>query len=34
MKSILATDVDQLVSSGKWRNGKDESMEGMLPAGQ
>ena len=30
LESILATNVDQLVSSGKWRNGKDESMEGML----
>ena len=30
LKSILATDVDQLVSSGEWRNGIHESMEGML----
>lgn len=30
LESILATDVDQLVSSGKWRNGKNESIKGML----
>ncbi|MDE3743301.1 YybH family protein [Maribacter polysaccharolyticus] len=30
LESILATDVDQLVSSGKWRKGKKESMKGML----
>ena len=30
LKSILTADVDQLVSSGEWRNGKDESMKGML----
>lgn len=30
LKSILTTDVDQLVSSGKWRKGKNESMKGML----
>jgi len=27
---ILTTDVDQLVSSGTWRNDKSESMNGML----
>ena len=27
---ILTTDVDQLVSSGTWRNDKNESMKGML----
>lgn len=30
LESILATDVDQLVSSGKWRRGKKQSMDGML----
>jgi ketosteroid isomerase-like protein len=30
LESILTTDVDQLVSSGRWRNGKNESIEGML----
>jgi uncharacterized protein (TIGR02246 family) len=30
LESILTADVDQLVSSGKWRRGKKESMEGML----
>jgi len=30
LESILSTDVDQLVSSGKWRKGKKESMKGML----
>ena len=30
LESILATDIDQLVSSGKWRRGKNESMNGML----
>ena len=30
LESILATNVDQLVSSGKWRKGKKEAMKGML----
>lgn len=30
LKRILTTDIDQLVSSGKWRKGKRESMKGML----
>lgn len=30
LKSILTTDVDQLVSSGEWRNGIKRSMNGML----
>ena len=30
LESILTTDVDQLVSSGKWRSGKKDSMKGML----
>ena len=30
LKSILTNDVDQLVSSGTWRHGKNESMEGMM----
>lgn len=28
--SILTKDIDQLVSSGKWRKGRDVSMKGML----
>lgn len=30
LKKILTEDVDQLVSSGTWRSGMDESMAGML----
>lgn len=30
LKSILTTDVDQLVSTGEWRNGMGASVEGML----
>jgi uncharacterized protein (TIGR02246 family) len=30
LKSILTEDVDQLVSSGEWRNGVRESVKGML----
>lgn len=30
LKSILTTDVDQLVSTGEWRNGIDASVKGML----
>jgi hypothetical protein len=30
LKSILTTDVDQLVSTGEWRNGMSESVQGML----
>jgi len=30
LKTILATDVDQLVSTGEWRNGIGSSVEGML----
>lgn len=30
LKSILTTDVDQLVSSGEWRNGMKGSVNGML----
>ena len=26
----MTEDIDQLVSSGKWRKGKEESMKGML----
>lgn len=29
LKSILTDDIDQLVSSGEWRNGKNESVKGM-----
>ena len=30
LKSILTSDVDQLVSTGEWRNGIDASVKGML----
>lgn len=30
LKTILTTDVDQLVSTGEWRNGIDASVQGML----
>ncbi len=30
LKSILTTDVDQLVSSGEWRSGIQSSLQGML----
>ncbi|WP_297704190.1 nuclear transport factor 2 family protein [uncultured Eudoraea sp.] len=30
LSHILTEDIDQLVSSGKWRKGKEESMKGML----
>ena len=30
LEQILTPDVDQLVSSGEWRRGKQESMKGML----
>ena len=30
LKRILTTDVDQLVSTGEWRNGIKESVSGML----
>ena len=30
LKNILTTDVDQLVSTGEWRNGVAESVKGML----
>ena len=30
LKSILTNDIDQLVSSGEWRNGKDAAVQGML----
>ncbi len=30
LDGILTNDVDQLVSSGVWRKGKDEAMQGML----
>lgn len=30
LESILADNVDQLVSSGTWRRGKKESMQGMM----
>ena len=34
LEIILATDIDQLVSSGKWRRGKNESMNGMLQSSE
>ena len=30
LKGILTTDIDQLVSTGEWRNGMDASVKGML----
>lgn len=30
LKSLLAEDVDQLVSTGEWRNGIGSSVEGMV----
>jgi hypothetical protein len=30
LRQILAMDVDQLVSTGEWRNGVDASVKGML----
>jgi len=30
LKSILVKDIDQLVSSGTWRRGIDESLKGMM----
>lgn len=30
LKTILTTDVDQLVSTGEWRNGIEASVQGML----
>src|SRR5215831_1699494 len=30
LKTILTTNVDQLVSTGEWRNGIDASVKGML----
>ncbi len=30
LKNILTTDIDQLVSTGEWRNGIDSSVKGML----
>ena len=30
LKSILTTDIDQLVSTGEWRNGVQSSVKGML----
>ena len=30
LKTILTADVDQLVSTGEWRNGKSAAVEGML----
>lgn len=30
LKNILTEDIDQLVSSGEWRNGLNEAVQGML----
>jgi uncharacterized protein (TIGR02246 family) len=30
LKTILTTDVDQLVSTGEWRNGIDAAVQGMM----
>lgn len=34
LRSILTENLDQLVSSGKWRKGKKESMTGMLQSSE
>ncbi len=34
LRNILTEDIDQLVSSGKWRKGKEESMKGMLQSSE
>ena len=34
LESILTDDIDQLVSSGTWRKGKTESMNGMMRSSQ
>lgn len=34
LKSVLTEDVDQLVSSGEWRIGKDTAVEGMKRSSQ
>ncbi len=34
LKSILTHDIDQLVSSGEWRTGMRQSVEGMLRSSQ
>lgn len=34
LESILTNYIDQLVSSGTWRKGKEESMKGMLRSSQ
>ncbi|MDZ4707807.1 MAG: hypothetical protein SH818_05340 [Saprospiraceae bacterium] len=34
LKSILTTDIDQLVSSGEWRIGIGEAVSGMLQSSQ
>jgi uncharacterized protein (TIGR02246 family) len=34
LERILTTEIDQLVSSGKWRKGKEESMKGMLQSSE
>lgn len=30
LKSLLTQDMDQLVSNGEWRSGRDEAVQGML----
>mgnify|MGYP005750984135 CR=1 FL=1 len=34
LKSILTEDIDQLVSSGEWRNGISEAIQGMQSSSQ
>jgi uncharacterized protein (TIGR02246 family) len=34
LESILTENIDQLVSSGVWRKGKEESMKGMMRSSQ
>ncbi len=34
LKNILTEDIDQLVSSGEWRTGMNESIKGMLKSSE
>jgi uncharacterized protein (TIGR02246 family) len=34
LSSMLTIDIDQLVSSGKWRKGKDIAMKGMMQSSE
>lgn len=34
LEDILTSDIDQLVSTGKWRKGKKEALEGMMQSSE